>query len=139
VHEAPPPSKADLEPLVVRVHDRALVWLRRHGYLDDRAAEERGNDTKQPAPMDAFAALALAGGSVVGRPSAPGHEQDAAFEHKERRFSASRHGFDVHCAVRIAKDDDEGRERLVRLCGAPHKRTRRSSPSRSPAWTATHA
>jgi Putative transposase len=45
--------------------------------------------------------------------------QDAAFEHKERRFSAAYNGFDVHCAVRIAKDDDEGRERLVRYCARP--------------------
>src|SRR5262245_18564117 len=99
MHEAPPPSKSDLDELVGRVHDRALVWLQRHGYIDNRRPEERDSDTKQPAPIDAFAALALAGGSFVGRPSAPSSQSDAAFECKERRFSASYSGFDVHCAV----------------------------------------
>jgi hypothetical protein len=40
VHDAPP-EKADLGELVGRVHDRALVWLRRRRYLDDRPADER--------------------------------------------------------------------------------------------------
>src|SRR6187402_1515674 len=40
-------------------------------------------------------------------------------ERRERRLSASCDGFDVHCAVRIAADDDQGRERLVRYCARP--------------------
>ena len=40
-------------------------------------------------------------------------------ERRERRFSASCDGFDVHCAVRIAKGDDQGRERLVLYCARP--------------------
>jgi hypothetical protein len=40
-------------------------------------------------------------------------------ERKEPRFSASLDGFDVHCAVRIAAEDDEGRERLLRYCARP--------------------
>ena len=47
---------------VRRVHDRALVWLRRHRYLDERTAEEHGNDPREQEPLDAFATLALAGG-----------------------------------------------------------------------------
>jgi hypothetical protein len=119
VHEAPPPEKADLDELVRRVHARALVWLRRHHYLDERPAEEHGNDAREQEPLDAFAALALAGGKFVGRPFEPKPAQEASFDNKERRFSASYEGFDVHCAVRIAKDDDEGRERLVRYCARP--------------------
>jgi Putative transposase len=38
---------------------------------------------------------------------------------KERRFSATYKGFDIHCAVRIEADDDEGRERLIRYCARP--------------------
>jgi hypothetical protein len=37
-------------------------------------------------------------------------------------------GFDVHGAVRIAADDDEGRERLIRYCARVHRL--RSSASR---------
>jgi pyruvate/2-oxoglutarate dehydrogenase complex dihydrolipoamide acyltransferase (E2) component len=46
-------------------------------------------------------------------------QQDGAFERNERGFSATHNGFDVYCAVRIANDDDEGRERLVRYCARP--------------------
>jgi len=119
VHEAPPPDKADLDELVRRVHDRALVWLRRHRYADERTAEEHGNDPREQEPLDAFATLALAGGKFVGRPFEHEPAQEASFDKKERRFSASYEGFDVHCAVRIDKDDDEGRERLVRYCARP--------------------
>jgi len=34
-----------------RVRDRALLWLRRHGYLDERAAEERGNEPVAPSAL----------------------------------------------------------------------------------------
>jgi hypothetical protein len=119
MRDAPPPEKSDLDTLVHRVHDRALVWLRRHGYLDSRSVEERGNDTPDQTPLDAFAALALAGGAFTARPFAPAERDDDALDKKERRFSTSYHGFDVHCAVRIEADDDEGRERLIRYCAPP--------------------
>ena len=57
----------------------------------------------------------LLGTALRARPR-PDH---ASFDKKERRFSASYEGFDVHCAVRIERDDDEGRERLVRYCARP--------------------
>jgi hypothetical protein len=44
VHEAPPPSKDDVAEVARRVRDRTLGWLRRRGYLDERVAEERGNE-----------------------------------------------------------------------------------------------
>jgi hypothetical protein len=122
LHEAPPPATTDVARVARRVHDRALVWLRRHRYLDERPAEECGNDAPELLPIDAFAALALAGGTFVGRPFAPENEQerqDDALDRKERRFSATHNGFDVHCAVRIAAGDDQGRERLVRYCARP--------------------
>src|SRR5262245_38550059 len=90
---------------------------RRHHYLDERPTDERGNDVRQEEPMAAFAVLALAGGRFTARPFVLGAD-DAAFQKKERRYSASYHGFDVHCGVRVGKDDD-GRERLVRYCARP--------------------
>jgi hypothetical protein len=44
---------------------------------------------------------------------------DAAFERREQRVSAACDGFDVHCAVRIAADDDQGRARLARYRTRP--------------------
>ena len=67
----------------------------------------------------AHAQLALAGGAFLARPFAPKDNPDADLERRERRFSASCDGFDVHCAVRITADDDQGRERLVRYCARP--------------------
>ena len=120
VHEAPPPEKADVEDVAKRVRDRALRWLRRHRYLDERAAEERSNEPAAAAPMDDFSRIALAGGDFLSRPFAPSKQDEhAPREKKLGRFAASHHGFDVHCAVRIAADDDEGRERLVRYCARP--------------------
>ena len=88
-------------------------------YLDERPAEERSNQATEPTPLDAFANLALGGGTFLGKPFAKPPRDDARFENKERRFSAAHGGFDVHCAVRIAADDDEGRERLIRYCARP--------------------
>lgn len=119
VHEAPPPANTDVAEVVRRVHERALVWLRKHRYLDERPAEERGNDAPESTPIDAFAALALAGGTFVGQPYAPKKRADEDLDRRERPFSATLNGFDVHCAVRLAADDDEGRERLVRYCARP--------------------
>src|SRR5262249_28399864 len=50
----------------------------------------------------------LGGGSFTARPAPAEPSRDDAFDKKERRFSASHQGFDIHCAVRIDKDDDEG-------------------------------
>jgi hypothetical protein len=119
-HEAPPSSKDDVAEVAQRVRDRAVRWLRRKGYLDERAAEERGNEAAEPSALAGCMQLALAGGAFLARPPPSlKDEADADLERRERRFSATCDGFDVHCAVRLAADDDRGRERLVRYCTRP--------------------
>ena len=81
-----------------------LAWLRRHHYLDERPAEDRSNEPAPDTPIDALARLALVGDDL---------------DRKEPRFSAKHNGFDVHCAVRVAAGNDEGRERLIRYCARP--------------------
>src|SRR5262249_14531418 len=71
VHEAPPPAKTDGGDVARRVHDRALVWLRRHRYLDERPAEDRSNEPAADTPVDSLARLALAGGTFLRRPFTP--------------------------------------------------------------------
>jgi hypothetical protein len=71
VHEAPPPAKTDVVDVARRVHDRALVWLRKRRYLDERPAEDRGNEPPVLTPVEGLARLALAGGTFFGRPSRP--------------------------------------------------------------------
>jgi hypothetical protein len=108
LHEAPPPAKDDVATVVQRVHDRALVWLRRHRYLDERRAEDRGNEPAADTPVDALARLALAGGTFLGRPFAPREHTGDDLDRKEPRFSAKHNGFDVHGEVRLAAGNDEG-------------------------------
>ncbi len=113
-HEAPPPSKDDVAEVAKRVRDRAVKWLRRHHHLDERAAEERSNEATEPSAIEGCTQLALAGGAFLSRPFDPNENPNADLHRKERRFSAVCDGFDVHCAVRIEAEDDQGRERLVR-------------------------
>jgi hypothetical protein len=102
-----------------RVRDRAVTWLRRHHYLDERAADERGNEGPDPSAIEAYTQLALAGGAFLARPGERKDNPDTDLLLRERRFSAACDGFDVHCAVCIAAGDDQGRERLVRYCTRP--------------------
>ncbi|WP_437539862.1 transposase [Sorangium sp. So ce726] len=74
-HDAPPPPKDDVSEVARRVRERALLWLRRRGYIDERAAEERSNETIEPSALDACTQLALAGGAYLARP----------FEHEDAR------------------------------------------------------
>ncbi len=80
-------------------------------------------------PIDGFACIALGGGTFLGKPFVP-RESDGEPQHerREKRFSATCHGFDGHGEVRIAADDDEGRERLLRTA---HVRRSPSNASKS--------
>ena len=116
VHEAPPPAKTDVADVARRVHDRALVWLRRHRYLDEHRAEDQGNEPPADTPVDALARLALEG-RHVRRPALHAHGARQR-EHGPQGVAHLRDArrLDLHCAVRIAAGDDEGRERLSRSC-----------------------
>jgi len=118
-HEAPPPAKTDVALVAQRVHDRALVWLRRHRYLDERPAEDRSNEPAADTPIDALARLALGGGTFASRPLAAEERAREDLDRKEPRFSATYNGKGVHCAVRVEAGDDVRRERLVRYCARP--------------------
>jgi hypothetical protein len=72
-----------------------------------------------PSALEACTQLALAGGAFLARPFEHKADLDPALERRQRRFSAACDGFDVHCAVRIAADDDQGRDKLVRYCARP--------------------
>jgi hypothetical protein len=122
-HEAKAPEKADVEDVARRVHDRVVRWLRRHGCLDERPAEERSHERAALSPMEDMTRIALSRGAFLARPFArKGKDDDEPFAHKPSRFAASYDGFDVHCGVRIGANDDGGRERLLRYCARPPSR-----------------
>ena len=46
-HTATPPTLVELEAIVRRVRERALLWLRRRGLLNERPLEERSNEAPE--------------------------------------------------------------------------------------------
>jgi hypothetical protein len=58
-HEAPAPSKDDVSEVAKRVRERAVRWLRRHGYVDQRAAEELSGSLAEAVCGAATVVLAI--------------------------------------------------------------------------------
>jgi len=111
--EAPVPTQEEIHTLVVRIHTRAIKWLRRHGYM-----KEKDGDGIDPTPLQAMTQLAMSGGNFLeSEPDA--HEKDEHRQTRSRLFAATYEHFDLHCGVCIKKNDDAGREKLVRYCARP--------------------
>jgi len=122
-HGLPAPSPELLERIVRRIHERSLRWLRKHGLLDERPAEDRGNDRPESGALEACGDIALRGGALTlfdEQHDARDEDGETRFDKRRRgRFTAELDGFNLHAAVRIEADDDVGRERLVRYCARP--------------------
>jgi hypothetical protein len=124
-HEARPPTPEQIERVARLTYDRALRWLRKHGHLDERDVAERSTEPAAQTAIDACAAVALRGGTFEHRGADrtdAGTERvpdEARFERRPGPFTAEHDGFNVQAAVRIAAEDDEGRERLLRYCARP--------------------
>jgi len=123
----PPPSHDAIERVARRLHSLALRWLKRHHYLDERKAEERSNESEELSALDGCAQLALRSGLFValkgegdgGAKTPDEDDYESLGARREKRFTATVQGFNVHAAVRVAADNDEARERLVRYCTRP--------------------
>ena len=76
-HPAAAPTAAELEAIVERTARRAVAWLRRHGYLDERPLEERSNEPPAQTALDACAAIAMGRGKVSTLPR-DGTQDDGA-------------------------------------------------------------
>jgi putative transposase/transposase-like zinc-binding protein len=120
-HRAPPPTRAELDEVVRRVHRQATTWLARKGHLR-ASADAPSQETPAPTSLDACAAIAMGRGMVRalrddhdaeldGAPDVqPPPAADGAVEHD---------GFNLHASVVVAGDDDLGRERLMRYGTRP--------------------
>ncbi len=124
-HEARPPTPEQIDRVARRTYDRALRWLRKHAHLDERGVAERSTEPAAQTAIDACAAVARRGGTFehrgAGRTDA-GTERapdEARFERRPGPFTAEHDGFNVQAAVRIAAEEDEARERLLRYCARP--------------------
>jgi Putative transposase/Transposase zinc-binding domain len=121
-HLAPAPTAEDLSAIVERTQRRAMAWLRRRGYMDERPLEDRSDEPEAQTALDACAAIAIGRGQVttLTRPGAA----DAADEDHERTsdeaaVAVEHQGFNLHAGVRIEAGDDLGRERLARYALRP--------------------
>jgi hypothetical protein len=81
--------------------------------------KENDADGMEPTPLQAMTQLAMMGGNFLETGEPDAHEKDERHQTRTRLFAATYEHFDVHCGVRIKKDDDAGRERLVRYCTRP--------------------
>jgi hypothetical protein len=93
----PPPSRDDVEALLVRIVKRVLRCVAKHfeGRSDDLA-----DDVMALIAADAFRGIT--------RPEPPANERPRA------RFEAFLEGFSLHCGVRLHENDRQGIERLCR-------------------------
>src|SRR5262249_52823512 len=102
---------------------RAIRWLGHRGYLERSALEERSNEASLSSPIEACAAIATQRGTMRTLATdgdspqlASGVDADAPV----REGGAVEHeGFNLHASVRIAAEDDRGRERLCRYGARP--------------------
>jgi len=121
-HPAEAPTAADLQAIVARTARRSVVWLRKHGYLDDSPLEARSNETPAQTALDACAAIAMGRGKVASVPH-DGAQDEAHCDTDEGpdkpALAVERDGFNVHAGVRIEAGDDFGRERLARYGARP--------------------
>ena len=113
-----------------RVRDRALVWLRRRGLLDERPLEERSNEAPDPAAIDGCAAIVMYRGTLAMLPAsedeADGSSSDTGNVGAPRSaFAALRDAFNLHAGVRLATPaTDTGPTACIRLA-APAEATLR--------------
>jgi hypothetical protein len=123
-HPAPSPTPADLEAIIERTARRTLVWLRRHGYVDDSPLEARSNEPPAQTALDACAAIAMGRGHVTTMPRDGVEEDDDGHGADQERtpipaLVVERDGFNLHAGVHIEAGDDLGRERLLRYAARP--------------------
>ncbi len=117
-----PLSQQQVERVAEAVKTRAVRWLGRHGYLQDEESRYDSNETADLSALEACAQLAMSPG-VLGRLDDNDDPENFDLAPNNGRklgpLSADVDGFNVNAAVRIAADDDEGRERLARYCCKP--------------------
>jgi hypothetical protein len=120
-HPVPPPTRYELTRIVETVRRRAIAWLTRRGHTAS-ALEARSQESAGQTPLEACAAIAMQRGSMRALPDTPTNAEEAPLAPDAPPVEAGaveRDGFNLHASVRIAADDDLGRERLMRYGARP--------------------
>ena len=113
-NEVPAPTREDVLAIAERTKTRALAWLKRKAHLVRR--EDESNEEPTLTALEACAQLAMQRGEFADVRA----ESDVApLERPSYATAVETHGFNVHAGVRIARDDDLGREKLCRYGARP--------------------
>jgi Putative transposase/Transposase zinc-binding domain len=121
-HEGPAPSREDIAAIAERVERRMTRWLRRRGLVDDRPAEDRSNEAREPSPLEACMQLSLFGGAYLrlAEDGTPVPLDDERFGPTGKSpWAAEVNGFNIHAGVTVRAGDREGLEKLCRYCARP--------------------
>jgi Putative transposase len=97
-------------------------WLRRRALLEERPAEARSNEPREPSPLEACMQMSLFGGVFLrlesdGTP-VPVEEERFGIGAKSP-WAAEAAGFNIHAGVTVRAGDREGLERLCRYGARP--------------------
>lgn len=109
-------SWAEVREVARRVGVRMARWLRRRGFLGERAEDERA---EQPAPSALEACMRAGGTYARMETDASEPEADVPAHSSKSRWAADVGGFDVHAGVTVRAGDREGLERLCRYGARP--------------------
>jgi hypothetical protein len=110
--EAPPPTRGELEAMLVRIYARVMKWLNKRGLLRGDADAQ---DERQLSVNEALAQAAMQRGTLVALASDADDLVDAEAARPPpsptKNDAVVLERFNLHASVRIAADDDTGRER----------------------------
>ena len=104
-HEGPAPSRQEIGAIAARV--QAVRWLRRRGLVDERPAEERSNERREPSPLAPWSGcmqMSLFGGAFLrlAADGTPVPVDDERFSTRTKSpWAAEAGGFDVHADVTV--------------------------------------
>jgi hypothetical protein len=115
------PSQTEILQVTAETARKVIAWLKRHGFVEDSAEAEAGEQTA----LDACMRVGMSPGTYQriverGQAHATIDPDDARFDHRSRSpWSAEADGFSVNAGVRMRAEDAAGRERLIRYCARP--------------------
>ena len=107
------------------MHDRALRWLRCHGYATLVPVEDRSNESPEDDPLTSRLRVASAQGTLatLWDPAGPTaddtNHDEAPFRVRPRRWAARCEGFDLHAGVTVTQGHRVGLERILRYAARP--------------------
>ena len=129
-HELPPPQDAEVLQVATLIAGRVTAMIERRG-LENEPDALSDNDPGLASLYAAAVRGRIATGPNVGnRVAAIGGDRidGDSLEAMSSPRCAAVGGFNLHANVSIGARDRQRLERLLRLCGSPHKRSKRSRP-----------